>query len=362
MRLLFILIFCNFIGWAQLDNTVFNLENNQDSLAIKRFKWQLNGFSYFKNNEYFNEIVKGQTFFGNQITPKLQWNPSKKWQINGGFFIAKEFGNNEKYTATPIFNLKYNYKNVRFIFGNLESDLQHKIIEPLYNFERIFSPNRLEEGMQLIVNRKKIYADTWVNWLLKERNNTTTKNEKIEGGAVVHLSLLNANHFKIKAISNSLVYHQGGQNFGSPFSTYTTLHQSLGLNLSYELEKGSFVQKISTENHFIVHQTQSDSLGFPNGNAQYYNLTTNTKWGDFVLSYWYGKNFINPMGGDLFSGVSRWQNYKEENRRLLFLRWMKNIYWDDNLAFTLRAEPYYDLNKKLLEYSFSICLNYWIGR
>jgi hypothetical protein len=216
--------------------------------------------------------------------------------------------------------------------------------------------------MQLIVNRKKIYADTWVNWLLKERNNTTTRNEKIEGGAVVHLSLLNAKHFKIKAISNSLVYHQGGQNFNTPFSTYTTLHQSVGLNLACEMDKENFVQKISTENHYIFYQTQSDSLGFTNGNAQYYNLTTSTKWGDFVLSYWYGKNFINPMGGDLFSGVSRWQNYKEENRRLLFLRWMKNIYWDDNLAFTLRAEPYYDLNKKLLEYSFSICLNYWIGR
>ena len=67
------------------------------------------------------------------------------------------------------------------------------------------------------------------------------------------------------------------------------------------------------------------------------------------------------MGGDVFSGVSRWQNYKEENRKLLFVRWMKNIYWDNNIACTLRAEPYYDFNRKLLEYSFTICVNYWIG-
>lgn len=362
MRLFFVLLFCSFWSWAQLDNSVFNLENPKDSITFKRFSWQLKGFSYFKNNEYFNEIVKGQTFFGNQFTPKLQWQAGEKWQINGGIFIAKEFGNNEKFSATPIYHIQYKHNNLQFIFGNLKGDLQHKIIEPLYNFERIFSSKRIEEGMQLIFNNKKIYADTWVNWLLKERDNSTTRNEKIEGGAVIHLNFLGDNYFKIKAISNSMVYHQGGQNFGSPFSTYTTLHQSLGLNLSYELEKGSFVQKISTENHFIVHQTQSDSLGFPNGNAQYYNLTTNTKWGDFVLSYWYGKNFINPMGGDLFSGVSRWQNYKEENRKLIMLRWMKNIYWDDNIAFTLRAEPYYDLNRELLEYSFTIGVNYWIGR
>lgn len=362
MRILIIFLLNTYWCWAQLNNTVFNPITQQDSVYNKRLIWKIKGFSYIKNNEYFNEIIKGQTFFGQQFTPEINWKIRKNWQLNGGVFFIKNFGSNEKYQVIPTYSIQFQKNNFKYIFGTLEGDVQHLLIEPLYNFERILSKNRIEEGMQVKFKNKKFYSDIWINWLLKEQNNTSTRNEKIEGGAVLHTQLVKLNKFVTKLISNSFMYHQGGQNYASPFSTYSTFHQSVGLKFSYEFNSESFVKSISTENHFIFYNTQSDSLGFKNGNAQYYNFITQTKWGDIVVSYWLGNNFINPAGGDLFSGVSRWSNYKENNRELLLIRWMKNFDLNDNLHFTIRIEPYYDLNKKQFEHSATLALNYLISR
>ena len=38
------------------------------------------------------------------------------------------------------------------IFGNLDGSIQHQLIEPIYNFERVIT-NRLENGAQFLINK-----------------------------------------------------------------------------------------------------------------------------------------------------------------------------------------------------------------
>ncbi|WP_345237989.1 hypothetical protein [Hymenobacter saemangeumensis] len=93
----------------------------------------------------------------------------------------------------------------------------------------------------------------------------------------------------------------------------------------------------------------------------YLNGTLETKYADFMLSYFQGRNFISPLGGDLYQGISRTVSdptYSEANRQLLLLRLMRDFRIDDSAALTVRVEPVYDLNARLLDFSFGVYLNF----
>jgi hypothetical protein len=79
------------------------------------------------------------------------------------------------------------------------------------------------------------------------------------------------------------------------------------------------------------------------------------------VGYWQGSCFISPLGGDLFQNAPRTvsnSEFRDPQRKIILLRLLRNFRISDSASLTVRAEPLFDLNAKLLDYSFGGYLNF----
>jgi hypothetical protein len=80
MRLILPALFClcfllSLQAFAQLNNSAFTFRDTIQPSHENRLNLSVQAFSFFKNNEYFNDIVPGYTFFGYQLNPELTYQP-----------------------------------------------------------------------------------------------------------------------------------------------------------------------------------------------------------------------------------------------------------------------------------------------
>jgi hypothetical protein len=140
----------------------------------------LNAFTFFKDNEYFNDIVQGYTLFGTQLNSQLVYYPIKDLRLEAGVFLWKDFGNSQLRQVRPTFRATWTKGNQQFIFGNIRPHLNHNYIEPLLDFEQVIL-KPLEEGLQYRLNSKRVFLDVWVDWLRQEYPGSNYQ-EQIAGG------------------------------------------------------------------------------------------------------------------------------------------------------------------------------------
>ena len=142
-------------GFSQLNNRLF-----EDRKAIfpdreNKLYLDIGLLGFTKNNEYFNDIADGYTLFGYQFYPSLAYFPAENVRIDAGIYLQKDFGASGFQTIAPTFSLKVKKGDWNIIFGNLDGGLNHRLIEPLYDFERVLN-DRLETGLQAVVENEKM--------------------------------------------------------------------------------------------------------------------------------------------------------------------------------------------------------------
>jgi hypothetical protein len=359
--LLGLIFLLNFPLLAQIDNQRF--ENHQliDSTQFHRFCFVFESFSYLKNNEYFGNISDGYTFFGNMFSPKVQYYTAKNVVLETGFFLKKDFGSEQIYSFQPTFTVKIQKDSLQFLFGNLDGHLNHRLIEPLFDFERTIS-NRLESGLQLKKIKKNTFFDFWIDWQ-KMIYRDSPFSEEITGG--IHWEK------KFKAFKNTqisfpvqlTIKHQGGQINSNKNELGTIKNVALGIKFSWKnSNNGAFVKSVETQNYWL--DFSQDALILPNfnkGNGLYMNILAKTKIVDLTLSYWDAQRYQSQLGGRLFQSVGdvyRKPGRIQEDRNLLIIRIMRDWKLAESLWLTARIEPYFDLGKPRFEHSEGIYLNY----
>ena len=344
---------------AQLNNQIFEDRFAVSPSQSQRFRFQFNSLSFLKNTEYFNPIVKGRTLFGNQFNPKLVYQPSANVRIEAGVYAWKDFGNTKFSDIAPTFTVKIKKDSLQFLFGTLEGNLNHRLIEPLYNFDR-FITHRLENGVQLLYAKPAFYLDGWIDWQQMIYDQSPFQ-EKIFAGVNTHLRLTQTENWKLNTVFQATIKHQGGQinTGGGPVST--SLNTALGIKLAWTNPTVSFLKGISTEHYWTHLQTDNPDLVFKNGNGLYLNLTAHYKPFDLMLSYWNGASYVSPLGGDLYQSLSRdvsTPTYTEAKRNLLIVRFLKNWEVLPNLWMSFRFEPHYDFNNAIFEHAEGLYLVY----
>ena len=123
-----------------------------------QLRLEVQGFLFNKDNEYFNKIDPGLTYFGAQLAPRLVYYPAGNLRLEAGVFLWKNYGTLRLRQVRPLFTLKYRQGPHTLLFGNLEGNLHHGYIEPMYDFERVMT-DRLEEGVQYQLRRR---APAWM--------------------------------------------------------------------------------------------------------------------------------------------------------------------------------------------------------
>ena len=326
----------------------------------------INAFTFFKDNEYFNKIADGYTLFGTQFNPQLVYYPTQTFRLEAGALIWKDFGNPQLNRIRPTFRATWTVGKKeayhQFILGNIQPNLNHSYIEPLFNFERVMLAP-LEEGLQYHYGGGRVLLDVWVDWQ-RQQYRYSNFQEEIAGGLSGSYKRL-SNDFRPWQLTLPFQFtatHHGGQIDTLDKPLQTVFNGAVGIELKHKL-KSLKVQALRLNAYALGFQDHSFSqlLPFKSGTGLYLNGTLETKYGDAMLSYWQGRRFISPLGGDLYQSASRTvsnPDYTEANRRLLFLRLLRDFRITDAAALTVRVEPVYDLNARLLNFSFGVYLNF----
>jgi hypothetical protein len=343
---------------AQLNNTNFETFSYIDSTNSKRFQFHFESFNFLKNNEYFNNIADGYTLVGNQFLPKVSYQPSPHIIVETGVYAWKDFGNNVFSLVQPIFTIRVQKDSSQFIFGNLTGNLNHRLIEPLFNFERVIL-NRQESGIQYTRRKKNTFFDTWLDWEKMIYKGSEFK-EEIFAGVNWNKKIISNRNFNFSIPVQMTIKHRGGQIDKDTSQVTTNLNLVLGIEAEWRTK--GLLQTIRTQNYWLSYRQNASSYSFlPQGSSVYLNLTAETKIANFMISYWNTSGFNSDEGGDLYQSIGRvyrTPNIIEKERKLLIFRVMKDWKLLDNLLLSFRFEPYFDFINKKFEHSEGLYLMY----
>jgi hypothetical protein len=401
-----LLIFLAQVSFAQLPNQAFQRSAQVKAEYAKELRLGINTLGFFKDNEYFNKIADGYTLFGYQIQPSLQYYASEKIKIEAGALLLKDFGNNKYKLIQPTFTATFTTGNHTILLGTLYGNLNFGYIEPLWDFENQLT-KPIQNGIQYLYKGNKLDLQTWVDWQVMQYA-YDTKQEEIAGGLIGNIKLLEKRaclpEFDSPQPRVARGFPFGGCSFGEDCQTiylphtlnfpiqFTAKHKggqidindkplttlfngAVGLEYVYQTRpqlpdnsKKAILYSLYTKNYFVGYNNHSftHQLPFQGGSGIYLNAGADTRWANFMLSYWNGNGYISEFGGKLYQSVSttvKNPGYTERNREILILRVMKDWYIQDGnefsgLSFTGRLEPFYDFRTGSVEFSAGLYLNF----
>ncbi len=358
--ILFFLIFSFKSTLAQINNDLLKQEIELNDSIENKVLLTVSNENFLKNNEYFHDITTGYTLFGSMLSTQVAYLPSPNLRLQAGIFFRKDFGNSSLYSIEPLLTLKYQKNGFSVLIGNLEGNLSHRLIEPIFNYER-FITNYNENGIQVKIDKKKVWSDTWINWEVMEYNKSNYQEEFAAGNStLLHLIDDGKNRFSIPF--QGVITHMGGQVDIDTNAVRSKMNLALGFD--YTIKLNGFFKEFNTKNYYTIYKELAPSklVAISKGRGMYFNAELKSKYHiNASVSYWNGLNYLAPRGGDLFQSISSYYsqvNVLERNRSLLFVRllYQKTIF--DNFNVDIRFEPYFDLINQFFEHSYSIYLTY----
>lgn len=345
------------VSYSQLNNKVFEDRMSVEPSDSGKLYAGLNTLGFFKNNEYSKSIIEGYTLFGYQFQPYVSYHISKTVRIDAGGYFQKDFGNTGFSTVAPIFSVKWKKNDYSIIFGNLESSLNHRMIEPLYDFERVLN-NRLETGMQFQLNREDFFADFWVDWQYMEYWKDT-KQEQLVAGLSLQKRVFKIGRSEWSIPVQLLTRHQGGQIDVAGLPIQTLFNSAVGLN--WALPMTGMISRLNVNGFYVYDKDLTHARqAYFDGDGFYINGTVSTKFGlDVMASYWQAREFQSFEGGKIYQSVSAFDpNIIQPAPQLLIFRFLYDYKVSDHFYLTVRYEPYFDMAFKSFQYSYAIYLNY----
>ncbi len=351
---------------AQIDNTPFLDTLRLSKQPQKTLLLHLDYLGYNKNNEYFNNIADGYTLFGQQAIATLRYRPSAHIFLEGGASFRRDFGINATSEWLPFLRLKFQKDRVSLLFGTLEGNLNHELIEPLFDFERLIA-RRLENGMQIRYSGNRLKSDIWVDWTIKIDEGDPFR-ERIDGGLNLQYDLLPSEEKALNTVLQVTGVHLGGQIDTSPERLVTSFNVAAGGVFKREINPKGFVKAFEIHQYGVWHKDFQSSLGlYDRGWAVYSHANLRlAHLGNIGVSYWRGNTFDSSTGGDLYSSTSRRFAPRggilgERIRELLIFRFINNISLSKRVWLSSRLEPFYDLQNEKWEFSMALYLTYRQG-
>jgi hypothetical protein len=318
-------------------------------------------FLFSKDNEYFNKIFEGRTYYGTQLAPRLVYFPSSKIRLEAGVFLWKDYGTPRLRQVRPLFTAIYQHGPHRLLFGNIDAHLNHGYIEPIFDFERVML-NRLEEGMQYQLTTRRIALDAWVDWQ-RQQYRFSNFQEEVAGGLVVDAAVVrDSSGWLVRLPFQFLATHHGGQIDTIDKPLQTLFNVASGLRVRKEVGR-KFLHSWYADAYGVYFHDYSFSrlLPYKTGTGVYLNLGADTRFSKVQLSYWRGNGFVAPQGGPLYQSISYTvtsPNYTERNRQLLILRFFSDYRLTEGLTLSTRFEPFYDFTSRQIEFSFGAYINF----
>ncbi len=347
--------FCSFAQFNR-DWSYTYAEFKDDAKENLYFRFE--GNSFMKNNEYYNKFIQGYTLIGYSVQPSLMYYVNSKLRLKAGVHLLKYDGVSEFTEVLPVYSAHVVLSDhLDMIIGSLKGDVQHKLIEPIFDPENQYT-RPVESGLQFLFKNENFRADIWVDWDQFISDGDTIPEKFTSGLSSEYFLTKSDADIKVTIPFQFLIRHVGGQISDYSEESTTEANVVTGVKLEKKWEDG-FIRSAGFSNYIAFYKDLPGSAGydFTSGKALYPVMNFTYKYGEFMTGYWYAKNFIAPQGSSLFQSVSnRDESYYQEKRNLLNTKfsYVKNI--GKQARFTAMFESYYDLDSNSLDYVYGVYL------
>jgi hypothetical protein len=340
-------------------NPSFYLNNQAiDSAKSNQLFLEINNANFFKNNEYFGSIAKGYTLLGFHFTPRIIYYPNDKIKLSAGSQILSYYGREDEMEISLLLSFQYQFhKNISLTLGNINGSLNHRLIEPLYDYER-FLTNNIENGIQFLWQSEKLFGDLWIDWEQQIFHDDPFQ-EKFNLGLSMDYKIFDKNNYTVSIPFQNIIRHEGGQiNSNNEKPLVTIFNNATGFSLIKNYPE-RFINRIKLSTYITNYQDLSPKKQqmFIDGTASYTILEIFNNRFNFLAGYWYGKQFIAPLGNPLYETYSRTNIFVEEPVRQLLIakiNYHQNIF--NGINIDVRFEPYFDLLNGYFEYNFGLVI------
>jgi len=329
---------------AQLPNDSLEYRIHPDTARTGNVELSIYNFNFLRNYEFFNKFQDGYTLYGTQFEPRLVYYAHPKLLISAGVHFRKDFGSDGIQKTYPLFTIKYRFRNTEIINGSIEGNVHHRLIEPIFDFERKLN-NPVEYGTQVVVNKSALFLDGFINWN-KMIEKYSPFQEQIFAGFSADITLFKKNDIRLSLPLQLFAYHQGGQIDTDPAPLKTIANTAAGLKIA--VSRKGFINTFKTENYIVSYSELSPTktATYDGGKALFLNAGIGTRYGSLYASYWNGQKYLSPAGMPIYQSVSQQidnAGYTEKSRQLLFLRYIYQRELVPHFFLDFRVEPVFDL-------------------
>ena len=338
-------------------NLPFFEENVVDSLENNSLYFKLNSETFLKNNEYFGDFSKGMTITGFKIIPFLSYKAKEKTEISIGMMLQKYSSYNNLNKSIPLFRIEHKpNNNINLIGGKLYSNLNHKLIEPLYGFDNYFF-NNVEEGIQFIFNYPRIKSDIWIDWEQFILWNDPFQ-EKFTFGTSNSLNVIKPGNQNLNVDLQSLISHRGGQITSLDTNIQNLINVSPGLNYSFYFNEKTILS-VFAYMPVSIDASPNKETKYENGIGYYPGIKLIINNFHIHMAYWNAYRFYGHKGEALYNSGSSYDNTLfHYNRQLLNFRFRYSLLNKSGFKLAAGLETFYDLKTNKLEYNYSIYLRF----
>ncbi len=295
-----------------------------DSSEIKKLYLEVDVLSFFKNNEFTGEKVKGYTLPGFCMSPHLSLAFSKNVRMEVGANILRYWGSeiypcysylgiaeweSERYQKgvhiLPIMRAQFSITDsFHIVFGTLYNINSHLLCTPLYNNELNYTSDR-ESGIQILYDNRFHSSDLWVNWQSFIFENDIHQ-EMFVFGYSSRTNIIKTDYgLEIGIPLQFVAQHRGGEvNIAETHSIQTYSNYAAGLFGKYSFG-GKYFKDITFACYYIGFTQNVGTLyPFNNGWAIYPELSIRIHDFQLDMGYFVGKDFISLLGSPHFGNIS----------------------------------------------------------
>ncbi len=286
---------------------------------------KLDAMTFFRDNEYDSDVAKGYSLPGLWLQPRITYQPLRNVSLELGLHayvmngankypnyayhdIATWKGNQYQSGAhvLPFFRVQADFRHLSLIMGNIHGAQQHRLILPMFNPEQNLSTDP-EMGFQLLVDRRHIHLDTWLNWQSYIFEEDTHQEAFTVGTNATLLWGREGAPVQWSAPIQLLIQHRGGEQDNTAMGVQTLCNASAGLRMDYRPAGKCALNAFSAEINALGSYQQSGHLWpFTTGFAAHAAVSA-TLWNHVGLELGHmeiPKQYANLYGNPFFGTLS----------------------------------------------------------
>ncbi len=339
-----VFILVSLSAFSQYGQKLYRIETGIEPADSQQLFLRMGASTFVNNNEFFNDFWKGYTLIGYFVNPELVYHPNPRTRVRIGGHFLQYAGLDDMTQAFPTFTLEHRFSPLlQVVAGSIYGTLNHRLIEPVFNFERFFTDYQ-ESGLQFLFTHNFFEADIWLNW---ERFIFTGDPFQEEFTAGLSSSVFAwDSHRAIRAEVpvQLLATHKGGQINVSDERGQTLINFASGFSLIWDLPH-PFFRDLQMHNYFVLFRDLSNEFRYPfeKGWGIYPNLYLRTDLFHIGAGYWWGNGFVAPRGQPLFMSVSQVdEDFHQKRRQLMTAKVIYHRKLGRGIDLGVRFESYFD--------------------